>query len=182
MEPSSIGVLDIVVHTPLWVWPLLAYSLVAGWRMTRDRTVAPWRVSIMPAIVTAFAVANLVTVANSLAGMAGFAVGTALGGMAGYAIPPRRQARMLDDGRLALAGDWLPLLLLIGIFAARYAQGAALAIEPGFGDNGLFAFAGAAAPAFFAMLMVVRAMRALPAGIFRRRAGRSNAEKYTAPS
>lgn len=173
--------LDIVVHTPLWVWPLLAYSLLAGWRMTRDRTVARWRVSVMPAIVTAFAVANLVTGTNSLAGVAGFAAGTALGGLTGLAIRPRRRARMLDGGRLALAGDWLPLILLIGIFSVKYAQGVALAVDPGLADNRTFEFAGAAAPAFFAALMVARAMRSLPVDIFRRRDGRPSAEKYTAP-
>ena len=177
-QPS---LLDIVAHTPLWVWPLLAYTLYTGWRMTRDRTIARWRVFIMPAIAVSFAIVNLVTGGNTLAELAGFAVGTGLGAFVGV-LAARRPARLLEDGRLALVGDWLPLILLIGIFSVKYAQGVALAIDPALATNTLFMFAGAAAPALFAAVLVVRSLRGLPSGIFRRNAGRSSAARYTAPS
>ncbi|MGO4839398.1 DUF2306 domain-containing protein, partial [Rhizobiaceae sp. 2RAB30] len=48
-------VVDIVTHTPLWVWPLLLYVLYAGWKATRDRVVAPWRLLVMPAVATGLA-------------------------------------------------------------------------------------------------------------------------------
>ena len=182
MALNEISALDIVTHTPPWVWPLLAYTLYSGWSMTRDRTVASWRVFIMPAIVAAFAVVNLVTGGKTAAELAGFAAGTVLGALAGLAIPRAHPARWLDNGRLALVGDWLPLFLLIGIFSVKYAQGVALVLAPALSDNPLFTFGGTAAPALFAALMVVRVMRALPAGVFRRRSGGSNAVKYTVPS
>ena len=174
-QPSLI---DIITHTPLWVWPLLAYTLYTGWRMTRDRTIARWRVFIMPAIAVTFAVVNLMTGGNTLAELAGFAVGTGTG----YVIARARPARMLEDGRLALAGDWLPVILLIGIFSVKYAQGVALAIDRALATNTLFLFASAAAPALLAAVLLVRSLRGLPSGMFRRNAGRSSEVKYRAQS
>jgi hypothetical protein len=177
-QPSLI---DIVTHTPLWVWPLLAYTLYTGWRMTRDRTIARWRVFILPAIAVTFAVVNLVTGGNTLAELAGFAVGTGLGAFVGLLVA-RRPARLLEDGRLALAGDWLPVILLIGIFSVKYAQGVTLAIDRALATNTLFLFASAAAPAMFAAVLVVRSLRGLPSGMFRRNAGQSSEVKYRAQS
>lgn len=39
-QSTTPGLLDIVTHTPLWVWPLIAYALYAGWARTRDRIVS----------------------------------------------------------------------------------------------------------------------------------------------
>ena len=177
-QPS---LLDIVAHTPLWVWPLLAYTLYTGWRMTRDRTLARWRIFIMPAIAVSFAIVNLATGGNTLADLAGFAAGTVLGAFVGV-LAARRPARVLEDGRLALAGDWLPLVLLIGIFSVKYAQGVALAIDRALATNTLFLFASAAVPAMFAAVLLVRSLRGLLSGMFRRNAGRSSEVKYRAPS
>jgi hypothetical protein len=181
MTPNQISPLDIVTHTPLWVWALLAYSLYVGWRMTRDRILAPWRVFIMPAIAAAFALANLLTDGATPTALSGFAAGGALGATAGVAIARRRPARLRDDGRLAVPGDWLPLALLIGIFAVRYARGVAIAIDPQIAADPLSVFAGMVASGLFAATMIARVLAALPSEHFRRTAGRSSAEKNTAP-
>ncbi len=84
------------------------------------------------------------------------------------AIARRRPARLLGDGRLALKGDWLPLLLLVGIFAIRYAQGIALGIDPALAANTAFSLAGMVAAGLFAAMMVARVLGQLPAEVFRR--------------
>ena len=142
MHEHHITALDVLTHTPLWVWLLLAYTLFIGWRMGRDRKAAPWRLFIMPAIAVTLVTVNLVIGATDALHLLGFAIGAAIGGVAGMAIARRRPAQLLDDGKLALKGDWLPLLLLVGIFAIRYAQGIALGINPALASNTAFSLAG----------------------------------------
>ena len=170
MEPRDITAIDIITHTPLWVWPLLAYTLFVGWRMTRDRIVAPWRLFIMPAIAAPLAMASLLSSGNTLAELAGFATGVASGVVAGLTVARRRPARLRDDGRLALSGDWLPLALMIGLFAVRYASGIAVGIDPRIADHPAFMFAGLFTSGLFAAVMIVRGLGALPPGYLRRAA------------
>lgn len=169
MTPLHVGPLDIVTHTPLWVWPLLAYVLFMGWQATRDRTVAPWRVFVMPAVAVVLAAANLATGGATPTGLAGFAAGVAIGAAAGLAIARRRPVQLRADGRLALAGDWLPLVLMVCIFALRYARGIAVGIDPQIATEPGFMFGGALASGLFSAMMVARMLGALPADLFRPR-------------
>ena len=51
---------QIVVNTPLWVWPLMLLVLWLGWRGLQPWTLPPARLAILP----------LVSVGSSLAGVA----------------------------------------------------------------------------------------------------------------
>ncbi len=160
-------VADILAHTPIWVWPLLLYVLHMGWKRTRDRIVAPFRLLIMPAIITCLAVYNLVSAGPSMIAVVGFACGAIAGGLAGYAIARRRVAEFLENGMLRVKGDWVPLVLVVGIFAIRYATGVALGVDPALAHNQGFLFAGVALSGFFAGTLVARALGALPPELFR---------------
>jgi len=158
------GLLDIVTGTPLWVWPLLLYVLYVGWAATRDRTVALWRLLVMPAIIAALGLWNLLSAPVSAAGLAALGAGAMLGAIIGLRVAARRPAIRLPDGRLALAGDWLPLLLFLAIFAVRYATGAAVAIDPSLAADPVFRVAGLFLSGLFAAMMIARTVGALPAG------------------
>ncbi|BCH28020.1 DUF6622 family protein [Mesorhizobium sp. L-8-3] len=162
--PTIVG---IVTLTPLWVWPLLLYVLYAGWKATRDRVVTPWRPLVMPAVAAGLALQELISPGLSLAGLAAFAVGAAGGSVAGLVLGRRRPAERRGDGRLALKGDWVPLLLLLGIFGLRYAIGVALAIHPSLGQDVGFLVASLALSGLFAAMMIALTIAALPAGTVR---------------
>lgn len=109
--PSPI---QIVANTPLWVWPLMVFVIGVGCYGLRPRTVTPWRLGILP----------MIGVATSLAGILQSAqAGLALAAPLGYGIGRRRSVRLLDDGRLAIAGGWFMLLFGLSVFAVRYALG-----------------------------------------------------------
>ena len=76
---SAPTVLEIVVGTPVWVWPVLALLLWRGWSATRERTVAAWQVWLMPAVFVVFALARLVEAGFASMALLGLAAGGALG-------------------------------------------------------------------------------------------------------
>src|SRR6476659_1650980 len=89
------SLLDIVLHTPLWVWPLLALVLWLGWWGRQPRTVPPLRLAILPMVALGSAVA-----------------GIGIGWLAGLLLRERRWVR-----RSIVAGAALPPLALAA-FAA----------------------------------------------------------------
>lgn len=79
------GIIGILSHTPLWVWPLILYGLFIGWNRTRDRVVSPPRLFIMPALICGLVLYNLVSAGISAGGLLGFACGAVAGTLA---VPP----------------------------------------------------------------------------------------------
>lgn len=123
---------QIVVNTPLWVWPLMLFVLWLGWRGLQPSVMPPARLAILP----------LVSVATSLAGVAqSLQPGPALAGWAvallaalplGWAIGARRAVRLRpEDGRLEVAGGWFALGFGVSIFLVRYAMGVLFGVMPG---------------------------------------------------
>lgn len=161
------GVVDILSHTPLWVWPLILYGLFIGWSRTRDRVVSPSRLLVLPVLVTGLALYNLVASGISATALIGFACGAVAGAFAGTAMARRRPARLLSDGRLALQGDWLPLALIIAIIVVRYAKGIALGVDPALAQETGFVLASAVLSGFLAAMMIARSIGVLPPGVFR---------------
>ncbi|MBN9220076.1 MAG: hypothetical protein J0I79_19195 [Mesorhizobium sp.] len=161
------GMGDILAHTPLWVWPLIAYGLFVGWNRTRDRVVSPWRLLVLPVLITGLAFHNLVVSGISAAGLLGVACGAVAGAFAGAAMARRRPARLLEDGRLALQGDWLPLALIVAIIVFRYASGVALGVNPALAQTPTFDLPNAILSGFFAATMIARTIGTLPVNWYR---------------
>lgn len=166
------GLTGIVSGTPLWVWPLLAYVLWAGWRMTRDREVSLQRMMLMPLVILGLALYGAVSHGLTLATLAALLVGAVFGAWIGQAVARRRPADLLANGMIRQKGDWLPFAIIIGIFATRYAQGVAIALRPSLAADPAFLLAGAFASGLFAATMVVRTLAALPPQLLRARTRR----------
>ncbi|HEY8879374.1 MAG TPA: DUF6622 family protein [Roseateles sp.] len=110
-------------HLPVWPFAILAVLLALGYRQSRDRLVQPLtlvKLAIgMLALslygVTAAFGAQLLPV---LAWAAGFAAALLL---ADVAFAPRGLAR--EGAAVRVPGSWLPLGLMLGIFAAKFGLG-----------------------------------------------------------
>src|SRR5690349_10056865 len=124
------SLLDIVVHTPLWVWPLLALVLWLGWWGRQPRTVPPLRLAILPMVALGMAVAGIVQSPAPGLTIGGWVVGLLLGLPAGHEIGRRRAVQWQADGRVRIAGGWFMLGFALSIFAARYALGVTFGIWP----------------------------------------------------
>ena len=122
---------QIIVNTPLWVWPLMLFVLWLGWRGLQPRVMPPARLAILP----------LVSLGTSLAGVAqslqpglaftGWVVALLAALPFGWAIGVRRAVRLRpEDGRLEVAGGWFALCFGVSIFLVRYALGVLFGVMP----------------------------------------------------
>jgi hypothetical protein len=121
---------DIIAHTPVWVWPLMAAVFWLGWYGRRERIVPPLRLAILPLVALGTSIATIVQSASPGLAAAGWLVALLATLPLGHAIGRRREVRRLDDGRLQIAGGWFMLAFGLSIFAARYALGVLFGVLP----------------------------------------------------
>ena len=57
--------LRILINTPVWVWPLLAYLIWQGAQALRPRTQPIWRMLIVPLVFFLMGLSRLVTARDS---------------------------------------------------------------------------------------------------------------------
>ena len=119
--------LTIVMHTPIWVWPLYALLLFLGFQRTRDSSLALWRVLVLPVVVAVLAVVSLI--GSGLNALPATLVGLAVGGTCGWLLEPQGATRRLSDGRIWLRGEWTFYQLLL-VLMFRYASSVASAMDP----------------------------------------------------
>jgi hypothetical protein len=123
------NMLEIINHTPRWVFGLFIALVLLGMQQTRTRTVTMTRMTLLPLAMLAL---SFWGVWNAFDGSA---VGVAcwLGAMLGAALFAQRfdfssNVRFLPDTRsFIMPGSWLPLVLMMAIFFTKYAVGASLA-------------------------------------------------------
>jgi uncharacterized membrane protein (DUF2068 family) len=143
--------LAIVQHAPRWVWFLLAALLALGVSLSFPRRMSLRRAIVVPVamvtlslagVVSAFAHTPLALVAWALGIAAALAATRALGLWRGI-------AWSAADARLVVPGSWLPLLMIVTLFAIKFCVGALLAMNPALAhDTGFAASAGLAYGAF----------------------------------
>lgn len=152
----------VITHTPPWVWGLLAALVVLGLLQTRDQVVSRPRVLALPLAMGLLSLCSCSLAFGMHASvqplwLLGLALGVALNRPLG--LP--RQVHLLHDGRFAIGGSWAPLVLMLSIFALRYAVAATLAIAPRLAAEPAFAAAASLLYGLPAGLLAARAWRVL---------------------
>jgi hypothetical protein len=154
--------LDILTHTPIAVWAVLAALVLLGLRQTRTQTMSATRVWLVPAVVGA------ASLAGALRGFAGagelltgacWAVGAALGFASNRSLDLPRRVSANADGSFTIGGSIAPLLLFVGVFMVRYVVNVALAISPALASNPTAAAAAAIAYGFTTGLLAARSRK-----------------------
>jgi hypothetical protein len=124
--------LQIISHTPLWVWGLFCALLSLGVMQSRSRHLARWQLLALP---LALLLLGLWSVAPKFAtqprvGLL-WLLSLALFAGLGLRLPRPRAAQWLAaEQKLLLPGSWWPLVLIVVIFSLRYVAGAAQAMHP----------------------------------------------------
>jgi hypothetical protein len=134
-------ILNILQHTPTWVWVLLCGLLALGFSQTRTREITSGRATILPVVMIALSLSTALTafVQVPLA-LAAWTVGFwAILYFAGNAVAVRGASWSSDSGRYRLKGSWLPLTLIVGLFITKYVAGVSMAISPPLAANSTFA-------------------------------------------
>lgn len=121
---------QIVVHTPLWVWPLMLFVLWLGWRGLQPRTLPAARLAVLPLVGVGTSVAGIAQSMQPGLAFLGWSVALLVALPVGYLIGSRRAVRPLGEGRIEIAGGWFVLVFAISIFAVRYTLGVLFGIMP----------------------------------------------------
>jgi hypothetical protein len=125
-------VLQTVINTPPWVWPLLAFLLFLGIRALRPRTASLWRVAILPTVFCVWGLYGLVSLhALTAQRVLPWAGAVAIGIAAGMLIASLQPIRADKVRHLVrAAGGPLTLVLILSVFASKYAFGFLHATRP----------------------------------------------------
>lgn len=131
---------QIFSHTPIYVWAILGLLVVRGVAASRDRVMRVRSVFIMPLVMLALGLHGTAT-GFGLLGAAGAAWLAGLVAAAAVAWHLARGAASVDRaaGTVQLRASWLPLVLMLAVFVAKYVLAVALAMQPAL--RGSLAFA-----------------------------------------
>jgi len=127
----SINLLDIITHTPRWVFGLLAMLIVLGLMQTRTRQVRIQVALILPFIV-------LILSLTSVIRYVGWQIPALLCWLIGISAVIFFSIKMFNENlvrldkssrKLIIQGSWIPMFVILGIFLTRYALGVATAMQ-----------------------------------------------------
>jgi hypothetical protein len=132
---------EIFLHTPKWVFFLLAGLVWLGARQLIANSVSLRRVTVMPVVMTGLALYGVTSAFGSsplalLAWAAGVVAVVALVLQRGLPAGTRYDAA---SRQFHVAGSAVPLALLMGIFLTKYVVGVTLAIHPEIHGSASFA-------------------------------------------
>ena len=150
----------IVQHTPAWVWGLLAALVALGLRQTRPLEMSLTRATVLPLVLAALSLSGVLRAFGHmpvalLAWAAGIAAALLL---ARNAVSVRGASWSASRRMLQVPGSWLPLALIISLFAVKYGAGASLALAPALASDITFAALCSLAYGSFSGLFLARAL------------------------
>jgi hypothetical protein len=122
---------QIVSHTPVYVWALLAFLMYRGWLASKDRQASLLKVALIPLVMLALAVTGIKTDGPLGEGIwAVWAVGAAASAALIWTLSTREIVVDRAAGTITQRGSWMPLGLMIAIFATKYAVAVVSAMHP----------------------------------------------------
>ncbi len=132
--------LEILKHTPSWVFILFFGLLILGVWQSRDRVVRRSRLFLLPIVMTLFSIHSLQSEFGTewsyiAVWLAGF-VASCFGGMR-FGMP-KTVTYSAEINAFFVPGSWIPLILILGIFFIKYAVGIILGMNMPIGNSPVF--------------------------------------------
>lgn len=122
---------QIISHTPIYVWFLLAYLIWGGWKSRKTYVISLKPLMILPAIMFFASLYSVLTRFGSLPAIYWWAISISLGIWAGSLTTRKLILRFDQKKRLIeVEGNWMPMILSISIFSLRYFLEAMYGIFP----------------------------------------------------
>jgi hypothetical protein len=134
-------IVQIVAHTPRWVFALFVALVALGVSQLFTRQVGIRRAMLMPLAMVALSLAGIVAfaAAQPLVLLLWAAAAATVAALVGASAAPAKTSFDPATRRFSLPGSIVPLALIVGIFAVRYAVGATLALHPQLAHQAAFA-------------------------------------------
>ncbi len=162
----------IVQHTPVWIWGLLAGLVALGLSQTRRREMSLTRVTILPLVMVALSLSGVFgAFGPSAVALGGWAAGLGAALAFGRRLVAARGASFSEPtATIHVPGSWLPLVLIVALFAIKYGVGVSLAMHPALATDMPFAAAislayGCFSGLFLAQGLALRHLAKRPAGL-----------------
>jgi len=152
---------QIVQGTPLRIWVLFAALVWIGLRQAKTRTIGSLRALLLPGVFLILSLAGVVSAFGaSAAGGAAWAVGIGAAVAIGPRLLPALRATWQAAGdSLQVPGSWLPLGLIVALFAIKYTAGVSLALHPALAAETDFVVACSLAYGVFSGLFAARGVQ-----------------------
>ncbi len=153
--------IQIITHTPLWVWAILVVILWVGLKQTLPRSVSLRRITVLPLVMVGLSLAGTLTAFGTdnhalLAWGAAAAVAAAV--VMTRNLPQGTQYNTWTQ-QFQIPGSWTPLVLMMGIFVTKYAVGVTLSMRPDLAREAMFGQCVGALYGGFSGVFVARAAR-----------------------
>ena len=153
--------MQILTHTPKWVFVLFVALVWLGLTQMRPRRVGLNRATILPLAMTALSLFGVTSAfGNSPQALLSWVAGTVLAFALNFQILPSAHIHYdATNRRFQLPGSGVPLALFMGIFFTKYAVGISMGMQPALAHHASFA-------------MVVGGLYGVFSGIFLSRAAK----------
>lgn len=121
--------IEILRHTPPWVFVLFFVLLVLGCSQSKGRTVSRNKVSILPVAMLVLSFYGVLSAFGSVAvGLAFWVLGVAIAVGLGVKLAlPQSVTFSAETQTFFVPGSWLPLAFMMAIFCTKYVVGVILA-------------------------------------------------------
>lgn len=125
-----IFLIEMVRHTPVWVWGILIYVCYASYKQTRDRAARPAVMLVFPFVFFVMAVVRLARAEITDTLLEGLALGAITATGALLAIKPARGTTRAENGSYRIRSDYFAALLFPATFVTFYVLAVLSAIDP----------------------------------------------------
>lgn len=152
--------LQIVTHTPPWVFALLVGLLVFGFVQTRDRNVKRFAAYLLPVGMIALSIAGVQSSFGfTLVPVALWAAGLVVTTLIGFRFfRDKRVSFVAGKKSFYIPGSWAPLVVIMAIFFTKYAVAVMLALKIEMATSPVFAMALSLAYGCFSGYFAARAV------------------------
>lgn len=154
--------MQILLHTPRWVFGLFAVLLALGLSQVATRRAGLARVSILPLAMLGlsfFGVWSGFAASQPWAMLAWLAALGASAWQVSRRPLPAGTSYDASTRTFALPGSFVPLAMMMAIFLTKYAVGIAMAMQPGLAQHASFAWGASALYGAFSGVFLGRALR-----------------------
>ena len=122
---------QIVIHTPTYVWAILAVLVWRGLAALRDREMRVRSLFIVPIVMLALSLQDVLTRFGSHAGaLAAWAMAAAGAALLVWKFGRSRTAPSATPGSVFVRGSWTPLAMMMAVFFTKYTVSVLLAVLP----------------------------------------------------
>lgn len=154
---------QILTHTPLWVFGLFFGLVYLGYLQSRTRQVSRGRLVVLPIAMLVWSLYSVWSTFDAhVTALAAWACAwVAVVAIVLVRVPSRRASYDAATRQFTVAGSWVPLALMMGIFFFKYAVAVVHATNPGVLGTTTAVVVVAGTYGLFSGVFMTRALRVL---------------------